>query len=354
LNRLLREWFLVGLCSLAIGAGSARAQSIGDDWDSGTIKSKYNIDPWNGAWCIFGAILCQSGLQDVAIDVLDDLPNDVATRLANECRQENPCDYFKQISCASEKVNAYYGANGGQANRFGSSPCRSHARAVEELVLALGIPGTEIGLVYVWGTMVNDDGSTSNVAHIVNRVTIQWNGNAFVYILDAGWFPGVFFPYTDGTKQYHKDHGRTAPRMIPFRPDCMDQTKVKGKVSSNHGDGMGGIGMSASCSGGTWFSYVVSPTSSAEGHEGEYEVMLLHYPLAPDITTQVTINTASMASDGPKSTSVGGGSTPQDVNFTIKLPEYPSCPGSPACPSDVTGGFGGYDASGSGSGGYRP
>ncbi len=331
---MLRNWLLVVLCSLALGAGSVRAQTIGDDWDNGTIKSKYNIDPWTGFWCFFNGFLCQSGLQGVVIDVLDDLPNDVATRLASECQQENPCDYFKQISCASEKVNAYLNANGGQANQFGSSPCRSFARAVEEVVSALGLPGTEVGLVDFSGTKVNADGTTTNVAHVVNRVTIQWNGDVYVYILDAGWFPGVFFPFTDWTKQYETDHGRAPPRLIPFRPDCMDQATVKGKVSSSNGDGMGGILMSASCSGGTWFTYGASGTSSEQGYEGDYEVMLLHYPLAPDVTTLVTINTDSMPSDGPKSTSVGGGSTPQEVDFTVKLPQYPMCPNPnyPGCP----------------------
>ncbi len=79
--------------------------------------------------------------------------------------------------------------------------------------------------------------------------------------------------------------------MILFRPDCMDQSLIEGKVSSSHGDGIGGIQMSASCAGGSWFSYVVSPTSSAQGHEGEYEVMMLHYPLAPDETTLVDVDT---------------------------------------------------------------
>lgn len=353
MKRILRDWLYVTLVSLTAAVGSAQAQSIGDDWNGGTIKSKYNVEPWGGLWCFVNGFLTQCGLGDVMLDVLDDLPNDVATRLASECRQENPCDYFKQISCASQKVNAYFAANGGQANNFGSSPCRSRARAVEEVVSALGIPGTEVGLFGFYGTFIRGDGTTVSVGHLVNRVTIQWNGNVYVYILDAGWFPGVFFPYTDWTQQYHKDHGRTPPRMIPFRPDCMDQSLIKGKVSSNHGDGMGGIQMSASCAGGTWFSYVVSPTSSAQGHEGEYEVMMLHYPLAPDETTLVTIDTATMASDGPKSASVGGGSTPQSVDFTIKLPEYPSCPGYPGCPStggDPSGGygFGGYGSSGHG------
>lgn len=328
------------LVSVTAAAGAARAQSIGDDWNNDTIRSKYNIEPWSGPWCFVNGFLAQCGVGDLMLDVLDDLPNDVAARLAGECRQENPCDFFKQISCASEKVNAYFAANGGQANSFGSSPCRSHARAVEEVVSAMGIPGTEVGLVAINGTLINSDGTTKSVGHIVNRVTIQWNGNVYVYILDAGWFPGVFFPYTDWTKQYHKDNGRTAPRMIPFWPQCMDQAPVKGKVTSNHGDGMGGILMSASCSGGTWFSYISSATSSEQGHEGEYEVMLLHYPLAPDEKTLVTINTETMPSDGPKSTSVGGGSTPQNVDFTIQLPDYPSCPGYPGCPSGEYG-FGG-------------
>jgi hypothetical protein len=346
-----RGWLCAATVLGLASAPTSMAQSIGDDWNNETIKSKYNVEPWNGFWCFVNALGAQCGVGDLMVDVLDDLPNDVAARLAAECRQENPCDYFKQISCASQKVNAYYGANGGQASHFGSSPCRSHARAVEEVVSALGIPGTEVGLTGFWGTLINSDGTTRNVGHIVNRVTIQWNGNVYVYVLDSGWFPGVFFPLTDWTQQYHKDHGRTAPRLIPFRPDCMDQTLIKGKVSSSEGHAMGGIQMSASCSGGTWFSYFASPTSSSPENEGEYQVMLLHYPLAPDVTTLVTINTASMPSDGPKTTSVGGGSAPGPVDFTVQLPRHSGYPGDPGGSSPGSGGTG---SAGYGFGGHGP
>ena len=230
-----RWWLLAAIVLVLASAKTSEAQSIGDDWNNDTIRDKYNIEPWTGFWCVVEAVADQCGIGDVMIDVLDDLPNDVATRLATECRQENPCDFFKQISCASQKVNAYYAANGGQADRCGSSPCRSQARAVEEVVAALGIPGTEIGLTGWTGTRPKSDGTTQNVAHVVNRVTIQWNGNVYVYVLDAGWFPGVFFPYTEWTQQYHKDHGRTAPRMIPFRPDCMDSDADQGEGELERG-----------------------------------------------------------------------------------------------------------------------
>lgn len=209
---LAQPWDPIGRSDVNGNPGVVRipqglpAPTVSDPWGERVTQRRYRSGTGLAPLNVFTEVMWP--LYDKLFNDFDD---DLAKQIADGCRSAYAGNSWGQIRCASEAIDLLLDDH--DLTKAMRSPCRSHARALAEVIDALEIPGVRTAPLVM-------------PRHVLNRLFVTTpDGQVFQYALDVGWDQDKIYPNNDAARRWHDRNrdGITDVFVLPTLPTQGDR-----------------------------------------------------------------------------------------------------------------------------------